>query len=568
MRPGILRAAVLALALAAFVAGCGGGGSDTAGSTGGGTTGPSTTPAEASRFLAQSTFGATMPEINKVAMAGYAAWMEDQFAKPQSLHQSYIESLMPTLAVGEGVPQSWIFETFWRNAATADDPLRQRVVFALSEIFVISLVDGVVNDYGRGVAAYLDMLGQHAFGNYRALLEAVSRHPMMGIYLSHLRNQKEDPSRGRVPDENYAREVMQLFTIGLYELNADGTPRLVGGAPVETYSNADVTGLAKVFTGFSWAGPDTSNARFFGNSSARDPNREVLPMQGYPQYHSTSEKSFLGLTIPAQSTPDPDESLRLALDRLFNHANVGPFIGKQLIQRLVTSNPSPAYVGRVAAAFADNGRGVRGDMRAVLRAVLLDPEARDSAKLNDPQFGKLREPVVRLANWMRAFNATSASGRFLMNNTDNASSSLGQSPMRSPSVFNFFRPGYVPPNTQLAAAGLVGPEFQITSETSIAGYLNYMQSVVQNGAGITPSGATSRDIQASYAAETALAADANALIDRVDLLLTYSTMSESTRAGIRSAVENISMTASNAALNRVRLAIFLTLASPDYLIQR
>jgi len=211
---------------------------------------------------------------------------------------------------------------------------------------------------------------------------------------------------------------------------------------------------------------------------------------------------------------------------------------------------------------------MRGDMRAVLRAVLLDPEARDAAKVNDPQFGKLREPIVRLANWMRAFNATSATGRFLMNNTDNPASALSQTPMRSPSVFNFYRPGYAPPNTELAAAGLVAPEFQITSETSTAGYLNYMQSVVQSGAGVTPAGASARDIQTSYAAEMALAADADALINRVDLLLTYGSMSAATRASIRGAVIGVPMTASNAALNRARLAVFLTLASPDYLTQR
>jgi uncharacterized protein (DUF1800 family) len=560
------RAAALVLVL---LSACGGGGSSGDG-TSATTAGPTAPPtsAEASRFLTQSTFGPTSATISEVGANGYAAWLEAQFAKPQTQHEPYINTLVPTLAAGQRVPQNWVFETFWQKAATAEDQLRQRVVFALSEIFVISLVDGAVSQFGRGVASYLDTLGRHAFGNFRDLLEAVSLHPMMGLYLSHLRNQKEDPARGRVPDENYAREVMQLFTIGLYELNQDGTLKLAGGQPKETYTNADVTGLARVFTGFSWAGPDKSNNRFFGNAGAQDPDREVQPMQGYPQYHSTLAKSFIGLTIPAQATANPEASLKAALDHLFAQPNVGPFIGKQLIQRLVTSNPSPQYVGRVAAAFADNGQGVRGDMRAVLRAVLLDNEARSAARLSDPQFGKLREPIVRLANWMRAFEAKSATGRFLMGNTDNPATLLAQTPLRSPSVFNFYRPGYAPPNTALSAAGLVSPEFQITTESSVAGWINYLQTVVQSGAGNAPAAGQPRDIQSDYAAEIAIADNADALVSHVDLLLTYGAMSAGTRTRIRDAVNSIAASNATGRLNRVRLAVMMTMASPDYIVQR
>jgi len=248
---------------------------------------------------------------------------------------------------------------------SGEDQLRQRVAYALSQIMVISMADGTVGDNPRAVAAWLDMLGDKGLGNYRALIEAVSLHPMMGVYLSHLRNQKADARSGRVPDENYAREVMQLFSIGLLELNADGTPKIQGGKEIETYTPADIAGLARVFTGFSWACPAApASGCFYSGSSGgvSDPDRAFKPMVGYPQFHSTEVKSFLGATIPAQGTADPQASLRSALDTIYQHPNVGPFIGKQLIQRLVTSNPSPAYVKAVADAFANNGAGGRGDM--------------------------------------------------------------------------------------------------------------------------------------------------------------------------------------------------------------
>ncbi|MCH2222462.1 MAG: DUF1800 family protein, partial [Dechloromonas sp.] len=246
-------------------------------------------------------------------------------------------------------------------------------------------------------ASFLDTLSQHAFGNFRDLLEAVTLHPAMGTYLSHLGNDKENTATGRMPDENYAREVMQLFTIGLWELNEDGTRRQQNGQDIPTYGQPEVMGMAKVFTGWSWAGPDTNEGRWLGWVNGVQTQPWDQPMQPYPQHHSTSEKRILrGVVIPAGT--GPRESLEIALDTLFNHPNVGPFIGRQLIQRLVTSNPSPAYIARVARAFNNNGAGVRGDMKAVIRAVLLDPEARDAAKLADGNWGKLREPVVRVAN--------------------------------------------------------------------------------------------------------------------------------------------------------------------------
>jgi len=535
-----------------------------------------TSQVDASRFLAQSSMGASMSSVDEVSADGYARWMDRQFNMPAgSPHQDYLVAVAASLPAGDSPQDAHVMHTFWKQAATAPDQLRRRVAFALSQIFVVSLTSDAVSGYKRGVASYLDMLGREAFGNYRDLLEAVTLHPMMGLFLSHLRNQKE--SGNRIPDQNYAREVMQLFSIGLYELNPDGTLVLAGGQPAETYGQEDIVGLSRVFTGFSWAGPDTQNGRFFGSSSpAPDPNRDVLPMQAYPQFHSTLPKSFLGTAIPGQSTPDPRTSLRIALDAIAGHPNVAPFFGRQLIQRLVTSNPSPAYVARVSQAFNAGrytrrdftaGTGRRGDLRATIAAVLLDDEARDRSRTADPAFGKVREPVLRFSAWLRAFNARSASGSYLLGVTDDAASSLGQSAMRAPSVFNFYRPGYVPPNTAIAAANLVAPEFQIIHEVSVAGYANFMRSIVQSGAGSN----SPRDIQADYSAELALASDPARLIDRIDLLLTYGTLSAETRSAMLEALNSVPISAGNPTTgrqNRVYLAALFALSAPEFLVQK
>ncbi|HEU4458953.1 MAG TPA: DUF1800 domain-containing protein [Methylibium sp.] len=549
-----------------------------------------TTKPEAARFLAQASMGPTESEIDAVAQYGTRAWIDAQFNQPQVSHKAAMDTRdAQRAAANEGdADQNDFLESWWKQAATGPDQLRQRVTFALSQIFVISFNDGNVANYPRGVASYYDMLGKNAFGNFRELLNDVSLHPMMGLYLSHRGNQKETATR--VPDENYAREVMQLFSIGLFELNPDGTQRLAGAAPIETYTTADVQGLAKVFTGWSWyAGPgttDRTSSRFFGGNA--NPDRDWQPMQAYNKYvantdfHSTSEKSFLGMTIaPQGASPDPEGDLTKALDRLFNHANVGPFFCKQLIQRLVTSNPSPAYVSRCSAAFAGTGGGsggsARGDMKAVIRAVLLDTEARnlDAASTST---GKLREPVLRLAAWLRAFKATSvdADGRFRgIGVTDDPATSLGQTPMRAPSVFNFYRPGYAPPNTTIATAGLVAPELQIAHEVSVAGYLNTMRNWVPIN---TSAG---RYVRQNYAAEQALAETPAALVDRVNLLLAAGQMSDATKTAITNAVASraipvpttnstgtvTNQTAiDNARNDRVYIAVFLTLASPDFLV--
>lgn len=524
------------------------------------------TPSQASRFLAQATFGPRMADIDALAASGYEAWLASQFAKPQTLHLPQVTAYLNTLAVANQNGQAGFQWSMWKNFATGDDALRQRVAFALSEIFVVSLNSNIAFSYPRGPAQYLDTLGANAFGNFRDLIEAVTYSPMMGLYLSALHNQKENAATGAVPDENYAREVMQLLTIGLYKLNLDGTiQRDVLSRPLETYTNADISGMAKVMTGLSWAGPDTSNTRF--NGGAADPDREIKPMQAYNQFHSVSQKQFLGVTIPATTTANTNGDIKIALDTLFNHPNVGPFIGKQLIQRLVSSNPSPAYVARVATAFNDNGSGVRGDMKAVLRAILLDPEAR-AAPAAGGTTGKYREPIVRFVHWMRSFNARSADGKFLQGTTTDPSTQLAQSPMYAPSVFNFFRPGYIPSNSRVGNAGLVAPEAQIINETSAAGYLNFMRGVITNGVGTRTNGVA--DIQADYTAELALADNPDALVDRVSLLLVAGNLSANSRELIRSAVASVNIGTANPAndrRNRVNLAIYLTMASTDYLFQ-
>lgn len=536
------------------------------------------TAAEATRFLAKGTFGPTETETTRVSQLGYFAWIEEQFAKPRAYHGTYWDAENASIIAASGGARTasgdQVSNSFWKQALIGDDQLRQRVAFALSEIFVISMADGSIDYWDkrtRGAAGYLDMLGDNAFGNYRTLLESVALHPMMGRYLSHLGNEKEDPDSRRLPDENFAREVMQLFSIGLVQLNLDGTPKLAGGQQIPTYGPADIAGLAKVFTGWGWYGPDTSEGRWYGWVEAAD--RNYRPMQAYPNYHSTSEKSFLGITIPAQSVADPKASLKIALDALFLHPNVGPFIGKQLIQRLVTSNPSPAYVERVAAAFNNNGAGVRGDMKAVIRAVLLDPEARrpDFSQ----SYGKLREPILRISAFLRAFNARSKSGKYLVGRTDDPSYGLAQSPLFSPSVFNFYRPGFIPPNTASGEAGLAVPEMQITNEVSVAGYANYVMFALSNGVPLW--GSAQGDIQPNLTELLPLAATPASLVDRIDAKLFAGAMSNELKTSIINGAGTIGIpapTATNSAqvdaakLNRVRFALWLALASPEFIVQK
>ncbi len=564
--------------LAAALAACGGNKDDET------TVDPASLPAsrsEAAMFLSKATFGPTEGDVDRVMSIGYSAWIDEQFATPATSHRASWEAADAAIKAADpmsGAGQDPVFYSFWKRAVSGNDQLRQRVAYALSQIMVISMADGTVGDNPRAVAAWLDMLGDKGLTNYRELIEAVSLHPMMGVYLSHLRNQKADARTGRVPDENYAREVMQLFSIGLVELNGDGSVKTNAGRPIETYGPSDIAGLARVFTGFSWACPAApANNCFFNGSlnGASDPDRAFKSMIGYAQYHSTEAKTFLGTTISAQAAANPQASLAAALDALHRHPNVGPFIGKQLIQRLVTSNPSPGYVRAVATTFADNGAGVRGDMKAVVKAVLLHPEAHGSGSTA----GKVREPVLRLSALLRAFDYRSDTGEYRIGNTDNPATSLGQTPMRAPSVFNFYRPGFVPPGTTAASLGLASPEMQIVHETSAAGYVNVMRDAISSGVGASTnaSGSNRRDLQPDFAAEMALADQPGALVDRIGTKLLYGPMPADLKVEIQGAIERIAVpapTSTNASQvaaarrTRVNAAVFLTLVSPEFLVQK
>jgi len=541
-----------------------------------------TTRQDAFRLLTQASFGPTDADIAKVMASGPAAWVDAQLALPSS--SAYLSrwdaqnKAVVARNPGASAGQQPISSQFFQQAIASGDQLRLRVGYALSQIFVVS-TQGLAGDRARAVAAYLDMLDKDALGNYRTLLQDVALHPAMGIYLSSVKNQKENPATGQVPDQNFAREVMQLMSIGLSQLNADGTRKLdAAGAPVDTYTSDDIVGLSKVFTGFSYGGPDTSTNRFMGGLKVRDPNFLSLPMQAYPQFHSTSAKSFLGVTIAAQGTPDPNASLKVALDTLFKHPNVGPFIGRQLIQRLVTSHPSDAYVGRVSAVFANNGAGVRGDLKAVVRAILLDPEARAASAAAGDAYGKVREPLLRVTAWMRAFNAKSISGAATVAATDDPGLSLAQNVGRSPSVFNFYRPGFVAPDSETGARGLTMPELQITTETSVAGYVNTMATSVSRGFGVA-NAAGQRDVQADYAGELALAGTTAPLVDRVTSKLLGDGVPDAFKAQVRAGVDSIAIPAlkannANAAQvdaarrNRVYAAVLLTIAAPEFIVQK
>ncbi len=575
----------MALAASMLLIACGGSGEPSS------TTNPNSAekPADriaAARFLTQATFGARPTDIDRLMAVGYAAWIDEQWAKPVSSHRANWEAqdaILKSANANNNAGQDGVYNSFWKVAVTGEDQLRQRLAFALSQIFVISMQDNNVGNNPRGAADFLDLLANKGATSYRQLLEGVSRHPTMGVYLTHLRNRKADPRTGRVPDENYAREVMQLFSIGLHQLEQDGSPKQSGGIPLNAYGENDISGLAKVFTGFSYACPGWPDNSCFSNGSVdgeSDPDRVFKPMMGYPQYHATEEKAFLGTLIAAQGQSNPDASLAAAMDTLAAHPNVGPFIGKQLIQRLVTSNPSPAYVSAVAATFNNNGNGVRGDMKAVVKRILLHPEARATSSTS----GKLREPVLKLSAVMRAFPYTSDSGWWRVGNTDDPGNSLAQTPMRAPSVFNFWRPGYVPPGTQAAAASMVVPEMQLAQETSVAGYVNYMRDSIGSGVGVSATvnvngtNVNRRDIQPDFNAELALVEQPEALVDRINTLLMAGTMPPELHAEISGAVASITIPAPNATgsnlnqinaarRNRVNTAIFLAVVSPEFQVQ-
>jgi uncharacterized protein (DUF1800 family) len=504
---------------------------------------------QASRFLSQASLGATAADIEQVRSLGYSGWLDAQFALPRSsTHVEWLRAKGYDAASNKN-SQNGSNDMLWRKLLSSPDVLRQRVTLALSEIVVVS-ISGIAGTPFKSfsAAAFMDVLEANAFGSYRTLLGEVSTTTAMGAYLSFRGNRKSNPAVGSLPDENYARECMQLFSIGLTELNSDGSPKLTAGQPTDTYSQAEVSQMARVFTGWDF---DTSVG------TADTPDRVIRPMVQIAGRHETGEKRFLGTVIPANT--DGVESLRLALDTLIAHPNAAPFIGRQLIQRLVTSNPSPAYVARVAAKFKDNGGGEKGDLKAVIKAILLDAEARSDAGLSNPAFGKLREPVVRFVQWARAFGITSVDDTWAIGDLSDPAARLGQSPLRAPSVFNFFRPGYVPPNSPIAARALNAPEFQITTESSVAGYVNYMQKAIANGVA---------GLKANTAFLMPLVADSAALLAELNVLLAAGQLSSATLAALKTALDTIAVATPVGQANRINAAITLVMVAPEYLAQK
>ena len=565
----------------------------TSGDTGGGTTDgtdgattPPTTPTttvadridtdnQSGRFLIQATFGPTRAEVASLRQQGLSAWMQAEFAKPASYH-------LPLLERYADIREHIAGMAFWKNAVSGDDQLRQRMAFALSEILVASdFGENELFDHPEGMGYYQDLMVKHAFGNYRDLLEEVTYSPAMGVYLTYMGSEKGDPATGRMPDENYAREILQLFTIGLVKLNLDGSPvTSAQGKAVETYTNADVTGLARVFTGFNLDESEENNTH---------PHRKSMHI--YADSHSEREKRFLGHAIPANT--GGQQSVTEALDHIFAHPNVAPFVGRQLIQRFVTSHPSPDYVKRVAQAFEAGqfqlpdgstvGEGRRGDLKATLSAVLLDPRARSAEVAALPGFGKLREPVMRFTAWARTFVSGDVSPDYMVELWDtSAATALNQHPYRSPSVFNYFRPGYQAPGSETGSAGLTIPELQLVNATSIPGYANFMTFFIQRGmaqegydeeyrAFVREDGLqrdptlVTRSFYADYRNELPLAGNATALVDHLDSLMTFGRLSSVERSALVNAIEAIPAEDTE---QRVETAILMLMTAPAFLIQR
>ncbi len=583
---------VAGLAVSLALSACGGGGggaSADAGASNVPATGAQVSSSElaqdtgARRLLAQSTFGANAEALSLVKTMGDEAWIDQQLDMPMmsTTHLSLVEAA--SAALNNDKPRApELVASWWTHAVQDPAQVRERWTYALSQIFVVSTVDAGLGDNSRLVASYLDMLNDKGLGTYRALIEAVALHPAMGHYLSHLANRKEDPVSGRVPDENFARELMQLFSIGLYELNDDGSLKLSHGQPVETYGPADIQGLAKVFTGWSYYNPPSTSAPwwscFWSAPGCKYASQEVMPMSAYPEAHATSEKRFLGVTVPAQSTADPQASLKAALDRLATHPNTAPFISRQLIQHLVTSNPSPAYVARISAVFRSSG----GQLKAVAKAILLDPEARSPSTqgIDMSTYGKLREPVLRLAQLLRAMpHRSSTYARrsgvpfYQATNTDDPSNALGQTPMNSPSVFNFFRPGYRPAQSELSTRQMVSPEMQITSETSVIGYARFMAGILERGWGATPAGEQQADIQFDLSSLVALdtgsaQAGAAALVAEASQRLLGHALPEAIQTKAVDTVASLPRTNATALRRRAITALLLVLVSPDYTVQQ
>ncbi|MES1241755.1 MAG: DUF1800 family protein [Acidobacteriota bacterium] len=513
-------------------------------------TGPAN-DADAARFLTQATYGPTVSEIAALrSMGTYSAWIENQLTRPVVSHLAYVDALP-----GTDKPFWEGRESVWKQAIQGPDQLRQRTALALSEILVVSAEDSDLFE-SEPIMAYMDVLNRDAFGNFRTLLQDMTLSPSMGVYLDMLSNDKEDPETGQNPNENFAREILQLFSVGLYKLHPDGTLQLDSlGLPIDTYNQDVIKGFAQVFTGWTHANQDRSEEwRFYWP----EPDWRH-PMEVWNDHHSTGTKRLLdNVILPAGQSPQTD--LNAALDNIFYHPNVGPFLCHGLIQRLVTSNPSPGYVYRCGQAFANNGSGVRGDMKAVLRAILLDWEARSPDVLAQQGYGKVKEPILRFVSLLRALGAQPpADGRFRYYWQSSAEWGLNQSPLQSPTVFNFFDPGYSQPGV-IAEAGLAAPELQIINETSVFGSSNFL-------AGVLFEGYADDDayITLNYSYLTGAAND-SVRLDRLNLLFFAGQMTPETRTILANALADPDFPTDP--LERAQTLVRLVSLAPEFMIQR
>ncbi|MEM7334522.1 MAG: DUF1800 family protein [Chloroflexota bacterium] len=544
----------------------------------------------AARFLMQATLGPTLAEIDAANARGFAGWIDDQMALPATKTLTYMWEVVDKVYFVENQPLLHVHPfrwAWWQAVMRNPDTLRQRVAMALSEIMVISTRTDLLVDTAIGVASFYDVLLRHSFGNFRDLLFDVAMHPAMGYYLSHAGNRKADPSVNRFPDENFAREIMQLFSIGLFELNQDGTRKKDAlGNDIPTYDNNDIQEFAKIFTGLTYTlsaiweeeGLDPSNGDDFAMTYLFWDNASN-PMVMYEQYHEPGPKQLLnGVVVPAGQPGMQD--VNDAIDNLFDHPNVGPFIGRLLIQRLVKSNPSSAYISRVAGAFNDNGSGVRGDMGAVVRAILLDDEARNPAFINDPTHGMLREPFVRYVQICRATELYNEQGEDLFYNMvePELEFELGQYPFASPSVFNFFSPNYRPLGP-LNTADLTAPEFQIATSVAVNKLFNLFEHMIlYDELMVMPEGMDEEEEQIVDGFEQrmpnisrvsmnltpydALEGNVPALVDSLNLLFANGSLSDATQSIIQTAITAL-YTETEDWGDAVRAALVMVVTCPE-----
>jgi uncharacterized protein (DUF1800 family) len=524
---------------------------------------------EATRFLIQAGFGADPDELSDVKTLGFEGWINQQLLRPKGYLQPIIKAKEDAgTPIYHPETKIALWEQVMRkrygvpNAPIATDILRQRIAYSLLQIFVVSQNVDVLSNNSQAVAQYYDKLVDGAFGNFRQLLLDVSLHPVMGTYLSHLGNRKADAALGLFPDENYAREIMQLFSIGLFELNQNGTRKLdAAGKPIPTYTNVDIGAFARVFTGINWGGPENGNDfnYVYGFRSAI-----LSPMKTFEDYHDKDPKILLkGTVLPANQTTIQD--IEGAIDNLFNHPNTGPFIARLLIQRLVTSNPSPEYIERVANKFSNNGNNIRGDMGAVVKQILLDNEARNYEKTTEPLFGKMREPYLTVLNMAKTFNAQTISNKY-----DNATYLYDiflQEPFQSPSVFNFYSPNFRPPG-KLTALNNYSPEFQILTAVTAIESQNFLGTSLEFEIGRWQAPDPSNKIIMKFDSEIALAANPDQLISQLSTKLIGGNLRNRSFQLIREAINKIPTNETDWQFKRVKMAVYLIGSSAEFNIQK